>query len=117
MIHEHVQRTRRSGEATGASHGADFVYDLYYTNREGFDFRALERILRIEACGEGDLRPDLVDEDDEAEVYEDDDDSNDEGNWRNDYPDEDPNFYENEEDDFLYDDGKINKRYMDTRLK
>ncbi|XP_064611443.1 probable RNA polymerase II nuclear localization protein SLC7A6OS [Liolophura sinensis] len=110
MIRERVQTTREPENAMAASHGADFVYDLYYTNREGFDFQALERILRIEACGEGDLQAELVDDVDE-EVYEDDDDSNDEGNWRNDYPDEDPDFYENEEDDFLNDDG-LNQDHM-----
>ena len=72
-----------------------YVYDLYYTNSRGFDFRLLENVLTVEAFGQDGMGngDDFVDENREY----DDEDSNDEGNWRNDYPDEDPGFIDNQD--------------------
>lgn len=81
----------------------DYVYDLYYTNNQEFNFKALESDLKIQLYDD-----ELIFADDRnftnEEIYEDEDDSNDEDNWRNDYPDEDPHFYENEDAEYHYGD-------------
>ncbi|GAB1600906.1 probable RNA polymerase II nuclear localization protein SLC7A6OS [Argonauta hians] len=71
----------------------EYVYDIYYTNTTGFDYRWLESSPCIELYEESHIFMDdrLSDSDDD---YEDDSDSNEENNWRNDYPDEDPHFYD-----------------------
>lgn len=73
-----------------------YVYDLYYLNRLDLDFGVLENVMNIEAYHNDSEFDQYRDADNLAEVYEDEDDSNDESNWRNDYPDEDPKFFENE---------------------
>ena len=84
-------------------HAQGYVYDLYFTNSQDFDFRLLENILTVEALGEELQFHDYRDE--ECEVYDDDEDSNEEDNWRNDYPDEDPRFIENENAEYMYGEG------------
>ncbi|XP_014781299.2 probable RNA polymerase II nuclear localization protein SLC7A6OS [Octopus bimaculoides] len=83
----------------------EYVYDLYYTNRSGFDYRWLESTSSIELYEQILMDDRLSDSD---EYVEEDSDSNDENNWRNDYPDEDPHFYDpnekNSDDDDDYGD-------------
>jgi len=107
MVRQQVSVPRQSLPDAPAVVNSDdsYVYDLYYMNQGGFDFRDLEHIIAVEA-----FENDLVYNDYRGgrneEVYDDSDDSNDEGNWRNDYPDEDPRFFENAEADYCYgDDG------------
>ena len=83
----------------------DFVYDIYYTNSQQFDFRTFEHDLTLEAFNL-DLAHDREGEEVEDEfVYGDDDDENIEANWRNDYPDEDPHYIDNDRGNYNYDDG------------
>lgn len=85
----------------------DYVYDIYYTNSQQFDFRLFERDLTFQAFG-GDLMFDRGTDDVEEEfVYGDDDDENDESNWRNDYPEEDPHYIEANHRDYDYEGGKV----------
>lgn len=85
----------------------DYVYDIYYTNSQQFDFRLFERDLTFQAFG-GDLMFDRDTDDVEEEfVYGDDDDENDESNWRNDYPEEDPHYIEANQGDYGYEEGKV----------
>lgn len=92
--------------AAERSNEDDFVYDIYYTNTEHFDFRLFEKDLILEA-----LTADNVfvhDGDEEEFVYGDDnDDENAENNWRNDYPEEDPHLVDGNHSNYDYNDGKF----------
>lgn len=85
----------------------NYVYDIYYMNSGKFNFRELENDLTVEAMFQDQLVYDEYRASECAEVYDDDDDSNDEDNWRNDYPDEDPRFFENEDIEYQYGDGEF----------
>lgn len=71
----------------------DFVYDVYRTDDDQFDFESLEHLLAIRAFSE---KEELwwEDESSEDEAAYDEDDENAENNWRNDYPDNDPMYFE-----------------------
>ena len=94
----------RGDEVTAAT-DAQYVYDVYYMNKQAFEWSALENIVTVEAFHQDELE--YVDDraNECEEVYDDEDDSNDEDNWRNDYPDEDPRFFENEDCEYRYGDG------------
>ena len=86
------------------SNDDDYVYDIYYTNSQQFDFRLFERDLTFEALGQ-DVTFHNRAGDDECVYGDDDDDENDESNWRNDYPDADPLYIEAGEGNYNYDNG------------
>lgn len=87
------------------SNNDEYVYDIYYTNREHFDFRLFERDLTLEALGQDNVFDHGVQE--EEFVYGDeDDDENDENNWRNDYPEEDPQYVNGNHGNYDYENGK-----------
>lgn len=68
---------------------SDFVYDLYYTECVPTSSDVWDLPVSIE----GYPYPEVTlgtEQDSDADLYEDEDDSNSESNWRNDYPDKDP---------------------------
>ncbi|XP_046381006.1 probable RNA polymerase II nuclear localization protein SLC7A6OS [Haliotis rufescens] len=102
-------------EAVARPSESEYVYDLYYTNSQQFDFRQLQDFLTIQAFGDELVFADSrADEEEFVEVYDDEDDSNDEGNWRNDYPEEDPHFIENHEQEYSYGDDDVGHHRYDT---